>query len=47
MPIELKNKLIKIIITFVVRQQQPPPHSDALTWGVGHLLVDGRAQVLG
>jgi hypothetical protein len=24
-----------------------PPHSDALAWGVGHLLVDGCAQVLG
>jgi hypothetical protein len=24
-----------------------PPHSDALAWGVGHLLLDGHAQVLG
>ena len=33
-----------MVITSLVGQQDPPPHSDALAGDTGHLIVDGRAR---
>ena len=47
----MKKKIIKINNknnnNLCCSAAEPSPQSDALTWDVGHLVVDGRAQVVG